>query len=247
MIRAVLFDLDDTLVDHQHASRAAIAGVRERFAALQSRDVEDLVRENQRVLDSMHHEVAVGTRDVADARIERYRRLFAFVGQGPERASAAAELHRRIYQASRQPVEGALELVALLHARLRVGVITNNTRAEQQEKLATFGFAPHVDTLVTSEELGVAKPDVRIFHTALSRLQCEPYEAVMIGDAWVQDVLGATGAGIRALWLNRQGLPHPDPAVAMQIASLHPAADVAMLVAPDHALLARSFADGTGG
>ena len=69
----------------------------------------------------------------------------------------------------------------------------------------------------------------------------------MIGDAWVQDVLGATGAGIRALWLNRNGLPHPDPAVAMQITALHPAEDMAMLVAPDHALLARSFADGTDG
>ena len=246
MIRAVLFDLDDTLVDHQHASRAAIAGVRERFTALHAKDVDDLVRENQRILDSMHHEVALGKRNVADARIERYRRLFAYAGHGPERASAAAELHRRLYHGSRQCVEGALELVMHLHARLRVGVITNNTITEQQEKLATFGFAPHVDVLVTSEEVGVAKPDPQIFRLALTKLGCDPYEAVMIGDAWVQDVLGATAAGIRALWLNRNGLPHPDPAVAMQIACLHPAEHVAMLVAPDHALAAR-FADGADG
>jgi putative hydrolase of the HAD superfamily len=246
MIRAVLFDLDDTLVDHQHASRAAIAGVRERFTPLHSCELDDLVRENQRILDSMHHDVSLGRRDVADARIERYRRLFAYAGHGPERASAAAELHRRLYHSGRRRVEGALELVTLLHARLRVGVITNNTVAEQREKLGTFGFAPHVDALVTSEEVGVAKPDPQIFRFALSSLGCEPYEAVMIGDAWVQDVLGATGAGIRALWLNRNGLPHPDPAVAMQIASLHPAEDVAMLVAPDHALRAR-FGDGANG
>jgi putative hydrolase of the HAD superfamily len=243
VIRAVLFDLDDTLVDHQHASRAAIAGVRERFKGLQSKELEDLVRENQRILDSMHHEVAIGKRDVADARIERYRRLFAYVGEGHERAGAAAELHRRIYQSSRKCVQGALELVTHLHARLRIGVITNNTVTEQKEKLATFGFAPHVDVLVTSEEAGVAKPDPQIFRLALERLACEPYEAVMIGDAWVQDILGATSAGIRALWLNRNGLAHPDPAVAMQISCLHPAEDVAMLVAPDHALFAR-FADG---
>src|SRR6187401_1276765 len=111
MIRAVLFDLDDTLVDHRHASRAAIAGVRERFEALRSRELDDLVRENQRILDSIHHDVAIGKRDVADARIERYRRLFAFAGHGPERSSAAAELHRRLYHGSRKCVEGALELV----------------------------------------------------------------------------------------------------------------------------------------
>lgn len=245
MIRAVLFDLDDTLVDHQQASRAAIAGVRERFKALQVREVDDLVRENQRILDAMHHDVAVGKRDVADARIERYRRLFAFAGAGAERAGAAAELHRRLYQGERRCIEGALELVEHLHTRLRVAVVTNNTIAEQREKLVTFGFAPFVDALVTSEEIGVAKPDARIFRAALDRLACEPHEAVMIGDAWVQDVLGATGAGIRALWFNRFGLPHPDSSVAMQIASLRPAADVAMLVAPDHAL-AQRFTDGPG-
>ena len=48
------------------------------FAALRSRELDDLVRENQRIRDSIHHDVALGKRDVADARIERYRRLFAF-------------------------------------------------------------------------------------------------------------------------------------------------------------------------
>src|SRR5262245_56417099 len=130
MIRAVLFDLDDTLVDHRYASHAAIAGVRERFPALQARELAELVAENQRILDSMHHEVAMGMRNVADARIERYRRLFAFAGTPDGRAAAAAELHRRVYQKNRRCVEGALELVTLLHARLRIGVISNNTVAE---------------------------------------------------------------------------------------------------------------------
>ena len=241
MIRAVLFDLDDTLVDHQHASRAAIAGVRERFAALQSLELDELVVQNQRILDSMHHEVALGERDVADARIERYRRLFAYAGHPEARAAAAAELHRRVYQANRRCVEGALELVTLLRSWLRVAVVTNNTVAEQEEKLATFGFTPFVDALVTSEEVGAAKPDPRIFRVALEQLACEPHEAVMIGDAWVQDILGATGAGIRALWLNRNGLPHPDPAIAMQILALHPAEDVAALAAPDRALMSREL------
>jgi HAD superfamily hydrolase (TIGR01549 family) len=237
MIRAVLFDLDDTLVDHHFASRAALAGVRERFTALKSRELDELARENQRILDSMHEEVALGRRDVADARIERYRRLFAFVGEAPTRAAAAAELHRRTYQANRRCVEGALELVTHLKSRLRVVVVTNNTTAEQTEKLATFGFAPLVDALVTSEDVGAAKPDRRMFDAALQRVACEPHEAVMIGDAWVHDVLGATSAGIRALWLNRHGVAHPDPSVAMQILSLCPAESVAALVAPDHVLL----------
>lgn len=239
MIKAVLFDLDDTLVDHHHAARAAIAGVRERLEVFQAVDLDALAAEHQRVLEHLHHEVAIGARTAADARIERYRQLLGFVGADARHATAAAaaELHRRLYQSNRRAVDGALELVVHLRARLRIAVVTNNTIVEQTEKLAAFGFAPHVDALVTSEEIGAAKPDARIFRAALERVACEPHEAVMLGDAWHADVLGATGAGIRALWLNRHGAPHPDPAVAMQLRSLAPAAQVGALVAPDHALL----------
>lgn len=239
MIKAVLFDLDDTLVDHHHASHAAILGVRERFAVLQAVTAEELATEHQRLLELLHQEVALGSLTPAAARIERYRRLFEFAGADLRHAPAATELHRRLYQANRRAVDGALDLVVHLRERLRIAVVTNNTVAEQTEKLQTFGFAPHVDALVTSAEVGAAKPDPRIFRAALDRLGCEAHEAVMIGDAWHADVLGATGAGIRALWLNRHGAAHPDPALAMQLRSLAPATHVAALVAPDHALLSR--------
>jgi HAD superfamily hydrolase (TIGR01509 family) len=227
MIRAVLFDLDDTLVDHQHASRAALAGVRTRFAALAAWSLDELVAANQRILDLLHADVALGRTTADDARIERYRRLFALAGAGDAKPGAAAELHRRTYQAMRRRVAGALELVTALRARVPIAVVTNNTREEQTEKLATFGFAPLIHALVTSEEVGAAKPDARIFATALSRVGCTPSEAVMVGDSWHHDVEGAVAAGLHAVWLNRNGAAHPDPAVALAITSLAPAAAVA--------------------
>ena len=230
MIRAVLFDLDDTLIDHQHASRAAMVGVRERFPELQHLTLDALGAEHQRILDLLHHDVALGQRTVADARIERYRLLFVYAGADPDRASAAAELHRRVYQASRCRVAGALELLQALRGRVRIAVVTNNTLAEQTEKLATFGLAPAVDALVTSEEIGAAKPDGRIFAAALQRVDCTPGDAVMVGDSWTHDVLGAAGAGIAAIWFNRNGAAHPDPGVAPQIATFLPTADVASLI-----------------
>ncbi len=95
MIRAVLFDLDDTLVDHQHASRSALAGVRARFAAFAPWTIEAMVVANQRILDELHVDVALGRTSADDARIERYRRLFALAGAaeaspGPPRNSIAA-------------------------------------------------------------------------------------------------------------------------------------------------------------
>ena len=231
-VRAALFDLDDTLIDHQHASRAAMVGVRDRFAAFQRITLDELGVEHQRILDLLHHDVALGQRTVDDARIERYRLLFAYAGADGNHASAAAELHRRVYQASRCRVAGALELLQALRGRVRIAVVTNNTVAEQTEKLATFDLATLVDALVTSEEIGAAKPDGRIFAAALERVDCAPGDAVMIGDSWTHDVLGATTAGISAIWLNRNGAAHPDPDVAPQIATLLPTVEVAAMIAP---------------
>jgi FMN phosphatase YigB (HAD superfamily) len=93
---------------------------------------------------------------------------------------------------------------------------------EQQEKLETFGFTPFVDALVTSEELGCAKPAAAIFENALARLGVTANEAVMVGDSWPNDVVGATNAGIRAVWLNRHGAPCPDPSLAVEVRAFEP-------------------------
>lgn len=227
MIHAVLFDLDDTLVDHRDATRAALAGVRARFPAFAAMPLDELAAANQRILEALHTDVALGRTTATDARIERYRRLFAAAGQPDGRAGAAAELHRRTYVAARRRVDGALELVAALRTRVRVAVVTNNTVAEQREKLASYGFAPEIDALVTSEEVGFAKPDARIFHAALARVECDAAAAVMVGDSWHHDVLGAVAAGLRAVWFNRHGGAHPDPFIAPQIESFTPTEAVA--------------------
>lgn len=202
-------------------------GVRERFAPLRTVSLEALESEHQRILDLLHHDVAIGRRPVDEARIERYRRLFELVGDDGRHASAAAELHRRVYQSSRRPVDGALALLEALRANVHIAVVTNSTVAEQTEKLATFGLAPFIEALVTSEEIGVAKPDARIFGAALRRLDVTSDEAVMVGDSWFNDVQGALGAGIAAVWFNRTGEAHPEPGAIDELTAFHPTQETA--------------------
>jgi len=204
MIRAVLFDLDDTLVDHQHAHRAALAGVREHFAALQAVELDALLAESTRVLACIHLDVQLGRIAIDEARIARYRQLFAFAGvDDSSESAAAADLSRRLYRDNRRCVTGACELLALISQRASIAVVTNNTTAEQTEKLARFGLAPYVRALVTSADVGVAKPARAMFDTALARLECAANEAVMVGDSLEHDIRGALDAGIAAVWLDR--------------------------------------------
>ncbi len=244
MVHAVLFDLDDTLVDHRHANRAAVAGVRDRFRLLQRVSLDELVAENTRLLEALHRAVALGTLAVDAARVDRYRSLFIYAGAADDAAAAAAaRAHRALYYAHRRRVAGALELLQALSPQVRIAVVTNNTRAEQSEKLSTFGLAPYVAALVTSAEIGAAKPDPRIFRAALARLDCAAGDAVMVGDSWVDDIQGAVAAGIAAVWFDRSGAPSPADLEVHVLVSLEPAADVARRILAAKVLTGRGSPD----
>lgn len=226
-IKAVLFDLDDTLFDHRHAAASTLRLIRQGHPALCTVDADRLEHEYHRLVEDTWESVLAGRLTVHEARIERFVRLFELCGETLSEADAdrVALSYRDGYQTNRQPVEGALELLAELHGRARIGIVTNNFVQEQQEKLDHCGLSRYIDFLVTSEEVGVPKPGAEMFLRALQRARCAPEEAVMLGDSWQNDVLGALAAGMRAVWLNRLGLPRPEGLGVPELRSLLPTSD----------------------
>jgi len=100
--------------------------------------------------------------------------------------------------------------------------VTNNEVAEQEEKVRFLGIGAWIDGLVVSEAVGVAKPDPKIFETALATAAASPGRATMLGDSWSSDIEGARGVGVRAVWFNRFGRPQPGPFHVEELRSLRP-------------------------
>jgi HAD superfamily hydrolase (TIGR01549 family) len=209
MTRAVLFDLDDTLFDHRGSARAALTAVHASFAA----DVDFRAFEQQHAhyLEEMHLEVLAGRVTLDDARRERFRRVFAALGVrlDPADVHRVAAAYRDGYAGTREAMAGAIELLAHLRSLVPIAVVTNNLLDEQRDKLNVCGLAPYVDVLIASEDVGVSKPHRGIFDIALQRLAVTGADAVMVGDSWPNDIAGAVGAGIRAIWFNPEGHPQP--------------------------------------
>jgi HAD superfamily hydrolase (TIGR01509 family) len=128
-------------------------------------------------------------------------------------------------------VPGACDLLKALRPRAMIGIVTNNLLAEQQAKLEVCGLSPLVDEVVASHDVGCAKPDPRIFGIAIERLGVEPAHAVMVGDSWAADVLGARAAGIAAVWFNPLGEPCPEPEPALQLQTFVPAQEALAVLA----------------
>lgn len=230
-VQVVLFDLDDTLFDQRHSSRAGLAAVREEFGDRIGGTIEQLEAEYRTLLERLHVRVLDGSMTIDESRIERFRIMLSKQGAAhDDEARAAAITYREAYDAAYQAVPGASDLLHDLRADVRIGVVTNHVVEEQVKKLARIRLDSLIDQLVVSEEVGIAKPDPRIFETALQRLGAAAEDAVMIGDSWSSDIVGATGAGIRAIWMNRYGQGSPDVDLAHEINGLEPVEEVATLI-----------------
>jgi putative hydrolase of the HAD superfamily len=234
IVRAVLFDLDDTLFDHSHCARSALLGVSATHICFSRYAPAEIEASHGRILEELHLDVLAGKRDLDAARVERFKRLYAWAGvaAGDDLAVRAARTYREGYLRARTEVRGAAALLSEIRKHARVVVVTNNLLEEQQQKLRKCGLAPHVDALVVSEEAGVSKPDPEIFQIALQRAHARAPEAVMIGDSWANDIEGARAAGIRAVWFSRSGEPSPDMEVPA-IYSLEPASALVELILGD--------------
>ena len=225
MLRAVLFDLDDTLFDHRACAREALSDVHRAHPAFRALQFQELERLHAGLLEDLHRRVLTGELPLEIAREERFRRLFQAAGvtAAEELVTRTAATYRDGYIRIRQPIPGAAALLERVRQRAKVGIVSNNLLAEQQGKLRDCRLAAYVDVLVVSEEAGVSKPDPRIFEIALERLGCSAGDVVMVGDSWAADVIGACDAGIRAIWFNPLGKPAPDPSASIdQLSRLDP-------------------------
>jgi HAD superfamily hydrolase (TIGR01549 family) len=114
------------------------------------------------------------------------------------------DLRRLIEAQSRYPKElespndGAEQTLRTLSQRYRIGVIANQS-AGTEERLTNWGLMPLISICLSSAELGVEKPDPAIFRLALSRAECAPEEAVMIGDRLDNDIRPARLQGWKTI------------------------------------------------
>lgn len=99
------------------------------------------------------------------------------------------------------PFPEMFEVLDTLKGKYKLGVITNGYTSVQREKIRTVGIENYFDDIIVSEEAGLEKPDPRIFQLSCEHLGVTPEEAVFIGDYYPNDIAGAISAKIMPIWI----------------------------------------------
>ena len=217
---AVLFDLDDTLIDFQYSRRHGLRAVQKLLPGLAPVPLEELELVHDEELHANFLRTLGGSLSDDEARIERIAGVCRRYGLEPDERTVAeaAVAYAREQQSNVRPVPGVSELLHALRGRVKIGVITNGPSAQQRAKLERFDIDPSdLDALAISEEVGTTKPDPVIFRHALADLRLPPEQVTMVGDSWDNDVLPALGSGMAAVWLNRYRRTSPEPGLAVEI------------------------------
>ncbi len=228
-LRAVLFDLDGTLMDHDAARveglQAHLAG---RLPDLEACELERLDGEWRR-LEALHYdEYASGGCSFQEQRRRRAHGIHAALGRELESDAVADEWfaaylghYRRAWSAFEDAIP-ALDALVSANPEVKLAIVTNGEAEPQHAKLAAIGLAERFPLVVASGEVGVSKPDRAIFVLACERLGVEPADAAHVGDRLDLDAHGAAAAGLRGIWLDRPGASTsaPAPAAATGIATI---------------------------
>lgn len=220
-VRAVFFDLDDTLYDHCFAAEKATRSAMALDEALRGASFASYFSRSQALLEALHPSVVSGQISFDEARNRRYELLADEFGGDRSLAITQAHAHVATYRQNERAVPGACELLtALRQASYPLFVVSNNTRAEQEGKLLRLGMNHFFEALIVSGDHPFSKPDPRLFQVALKKARVAADQAVHVGDSYASDVVGAQSAGIRAIWFNRNGKPVSKIA-AVELQTIH--------------------------
>lgn len=210
-IKAVLFDLDDTLYEGFHKgdeyAYEKIAqyaqenlGVSGEAFAQEFRQARKRLARQQPGLPAIHDRILSAQH--------------ALESMGLNAIRYARDIHRVYWDAMFQRIEprpGVYKLLDELKGRgIKTAVCTDMLTSIQMKKLEFLGMADRIDYLVTSEEASIDKPAAAVFWLALHKCAVLPHEAVMIGDDFEHDMEGAHDIGMQTIWLNWKGLSRPD-------------------------------------
>lgn len=199
MIKTVLLDLDDTILDFHAAEYAAI---RATFDEVGAPSDDATVRRYSEINRSCWQRLERGELTRCEVLVERFKLLFAELDIDADPIVTQNVYEHRL-SLEHPFIEGGRELLDVLYGKYALYIASNGTPLVQDRRIADSGIAKYFDGIFISERIGANKPSREFFDAAFATIEgFSREETVIVGDSLTSDVLGGINAGIRTCYFN---------------------------------------------
>ncbi|MGZ7149227.1 HAD family hydrolase [Bacillus sp. BC08] len=195
--KAMLFDLDDTLLDRDKAVDKLFLLVLEKCYE----DVSDTVKNNMLLKFKEYDKGKYGNSDktivlesLFDEFAPKYRLPHNYI----------QDFWNENFPKCFSIDQTTIHFLNHIKRHFKVGIITNGSTQRQKAKIINTNLNNYFDTFIISEEVGLSKPDNRIFELALNKLNAQPQNTLFVGDDLEKDIAGCQNANIKGIWFNPQ-------------------------------------------
>ena len=203
MIKAVFFDIDDTILDYDLCAEFTVRLACETLGVAYSKVVQS---EYRRVDDALWARQKLGELTIPQVLELRNTHMMDYLGLTD--GMSFQEAFIEAFGESCALVEGAEEVLKAVKKKgLPVYSASNGFMEVQTKRLEKAGVLQYFDRLFVSQTIGYEKPDIRFFEHCLRETGYGPHEVLMIGDSAAADIKGGLNAGWNVCYLNRHGKP----------------------------------------
>jgi putative hydrolase of the HAD superfamily len=200
MLKAVIFDIDDTLYSYKQANERAMERMKLFVMMELGIPMKEFEQDCHRLMQEQRQ--ICGNNAGCHSRAIRFQRMMEERGLPLRYGAQLNDLYWEIMMDEMTPAEGAAQLLDGLRERgIRLGVGSDMTADWQIKKLDKLKLLDKLDFIVTSEEAGVEKPELKLFQLCAKKAGCAMEECLFVGDNLKKDVLGALNAGMDAVWV----------------------------------------------
>lgn len=206
-IKAVLIDIDNTLLDFNKSALVAMNNAAEAHSIIFPDGYFDVFL---KVNDELWTELQSGSITKADIYKRRWRKIFDELGISAD-SDEFEEDFRKEMRTTAKTVEGAEDLLRYLSEKYPVYAASNASKNQQEIRLEKAGFAKYLSGIFVSDDIGFQKPAKEFFYACCQKLYpVMPSEIVMIGDSVDADIIGAKNFGLKSIWFNFYGKSYTD-------------------------------------
>jgi putative hydrolase of the HAD superfamily len=207
-IKHIFFDLDHTLWDFEKNSNLTFSQIfKEQGLQL---DVTDFLARYTSINFDYWKRYREDEISKEDLRYGRLKDTFDILKYeiDDDLIDILSEEYIRVLPSYNHLFEGVIELLDYLQSKYTLHIITNGFEEVQILKLETSGIKKYFDQIITSEAVGVKKPNPKVFMHALGLAKTTPQNSVMIGDSLEADIIGALNCGIASIHLTEENKIH---------------------------------------